>query len=576
MSRPQPYRVDWTTHPATLEDCSALLATQFESVDQMFQMLFDGIGASNLTTDITGILPVANGGTGFATYAIGDLLYADTIATLARLADVATGNALLSGGVGVTPLWGKVSLTTTISGVLPVANGGTNASAFTAGSVLFAGAAGLLFAQDNTNLFFDDATNQLVVGGSLLSPLLYGSSAANGDLTLEGTSSATKTTSYVLLQPTGGNVGIGTTSPILPLSVVTNASTAPIYLKTQPTYDAFSILPWSGGTHISSGIYYKNGVWVHDSSNTSNALFHIGPASGVTWYNSNNSTSSWNVASAVLLWDTTGSWKHLVQSTAAGNSYFTGGNVGIGTTTPTAVLHLKAGTATASTAPLKLTSGTLLTAAEAGAVEFLTNDFYGTITTGVARKKFVLDNGVDLVSGRIPFASTNGRLVDDADLTFSGDTLTATKISTTQAISTGSATNRAVNNKILYGATTDAATAVELTTDGGAGSGSTNRLSVPVDAAMSVVVNICVKQATSANSKQMLRQFLITNTGGTTTIEGAVTVLGTDVGSVALATVTTTITANNTDDCIKLEVNGLLATNLRYTAYVVSTETTYA
>src|SRR3990167_6441461 len=35
------------------------------------------------------------------------------------------------------------------------------------------------------------------------------------------------------------------------------------------------------------------------------------------------------------------------------------GNVGIGTTTPTAVLHLKAGTATANTAPLKFTSGAL-------------------------------------------------------------------------------------------------------------------------------------------------------------------------------------------------------------------------
>lgn len=46
------------------------------------------------------------------------------------------------------------------------------------------------------------------------------------------------------------------------------------------------------------------------------------------------------------------------------------GNVGIGATTPTARLHLPAGTATASTAPIKLTSGTLLTTAEAGAMEY--------------------------------------------------------------------------------------------------------------------------------------------------------------------------------------------------------------
>jgi hypothetical protein len=47
---------------------------------------------------------------------------------LAKLADVATGNALISGGIGVAPSYGKIGLTTHVSGVLPVANGGTNAS----------------------------------------------------------------------------------------------------------------------------------------------------------------------------------------------------------------------------------------------------------------------------------------------------------------------------------------------------------------------------------------------------------------------------------------------------------------
>jgi hypothetical protein len=105
------------------------------------------------------------------------------------------------------------------------------------------------------------------------------------------------------------------------------------------------------------------------------------------------------------------------------------GNIGIGTTTPTAVLHIKAGTATAGTAPLKFNSGTLLTGAEAGAVEFLTDKYYGTITTGAARKEFTLNDGA-LTSGRVPITTTNGRLTDDADLTFSTDTLTATKLTT--------------------------------------------------------------------------------------------------------------------------------------------------
>jgi hypothetical protein len=97
----------------------------------------------------------------------------------------------------------------------------------------------------------------------------------------------------------------------------------------------------------------------------------------------------------------------------------------------TARVMLAAGTATAGTAPIKFQSGTLLTAAEAGTIEFNTDDFYAGITTGPARKKFVLDDGTALTSGRVPFATTNGRLTDDADMTFATDTLTVTKIAGT-------------------------------------------------------------------------------------------------------------------------------------------------
>jgi hypothetical protein len=74
------------------------------------------------------VRPANAGGTGITSYAVGDILYADTTSTLAKLPDVATGNALISGGVGVAPSYGKIGLTTHVSGVLPVANGGTNAS----------------------------------------------------------------------------------------------------------------------------------------------------------------------------------------------------------------------------------------------------------------------------------------------------------------------------------------------------------------------------------------------------------------------------------------------------------------
>jgi hypothetical protein len=110
---------------------------------------------------------------------------------------------------------------------------------------------------------------------------------------------------------------------------------------------------------------------------------------------------------------TTGKTLSLVNSTPT--EIFTvldRGNVGIGTTTPSAYLHLKAGTATASTAPLKFTSGTLNTTPEDGALEYLTDNLHFTIATGTARKGIVLDDGTRLTSGKIPVATTNGRLID--------------------------------------------------------------------------------------------------------------------------------------------------------------------
>lgn len=77
------------------------------------------------TGGISTPISAADGGTGQTSYAVGDLIYASNTTVLSKLADVATGNALISGGVGVAPAYGKIGLTTHVSGALPVANGGT-------------------------------------------------------------------------------------------------------------------------------------------------------------------------------------------------------------------------------------------------------------------------------------------------------------------------------------------------------------------------------------------------------------------------------------------------------------------
>jgi len=88
-------------------------------------------------------------------------------------------------------------------------------------------------------------------------------------------------------------------------------------------------------------------------------------------------------------------------------------------------ITLAAGTATAGTCPLVFTSGTLLATAIAGGQEFLTDKFYGTITTGAARKEFTL-NDIALTSGRLALVTTNGRLTDLSTITYSAGVITAT------------------------------------------------------------------------------------------------------------------------------------------------------
>ena len=77
------------------------------------------------TTSLSGTVDPSQGGTGITSYTVGDLLYASGATALSKLADVATGNALISGGVTTAPAWGKIGLTTHVSGILPVASGGT-------------------------------------------------------------------------------------------------------------------------------------------------------------------------------------------------------------------------------------------------------------------------------------------------------------------------------------------------------------------------------------------------------------------------------------------------------------------
>lgn len=83
------------------------------------------INISGTAANVTGTVSPTTGGTGLTAYAAGDVIYASATNTLAKLAAAATGNVLIS---GTTPSWGKVALASAVSGILPIANGGTASS----------------------------------------------------------------------------------------------------------------------------------------------------------------------------------------------------------------------------------------------------------------------------------------------------------------------------------------------------------------------------------------------------------------------------------------------------------------
>jgi len=130
------------------------------------------------TISMAGTLAGGFGGTGQSSYTIGDLLYASSTSALTKLAAVGTGNTLISGGVGAAPSWGKVGLTTHVSGTLPIANGGTNLTALGGNGTLLGsnGTAALYFSPTITS---NAANIDFSVSGSNLNLNIPNADASN-------------------------------------------------------------------------------------------------------------------------------------------------------------------------------------------------------------------------------------------------------------------------------------------------------------------------------------------------------------------------------------------------------------
>ncbi len=74
-------------------------------------------------------------------------------------------------------------------------------------------------------------------------------------------------------------------------------------------------------------------------------------------------------------------------------------------------ITVRAGTTAAGTAPIKLTSGSLMTTPEAGAIEFLTDRLYVTQTTSTTRKTVAMYNDASGATGDVYYRDSSGYFV---------------------------------------------------------------------------------------------------------------------------------------------------------------------
>jgi hypothetical protein len=139
----------------------------------------------SLTADVSGILPVANGGTNSSTALTGkQIMVSNSGATAIVEAGAMTDGQLLIGSTGAQPVIATLSAGTNAGVTIANAAGsitlstvqdirtsaspsftGLTISGLTAGSVPFAGAGGAI-TQDNANFFFDDTNNRLGLGNA--------------------------------------------------------------------------------------------------------------------------------------------------------------------------------------------------------------------------------------------------------------------------------------------------------------------------------------------------------------------------------------------------------------------------
>jgi hypothetical protein len=197
---------------------NALLPVQTSNANKYLQTdgtnsSWDAISLS--TADITGTLAVANGGTGQASnltqYGV---LYGSTTTAMATTL-AGTSTQVLKGNASGAPTWGSVALGADVSGTLPVANGGTGQTTQQAALNSLAGAvtSGYYLRGNGTNVSMSVLSAGDLSGTIAVSNGGTGNTSQSQYAVLYAATTSSLTGNPSLLSFDGTNLGIGTNSP---------------------------------------------------------------------------------------------------------------------------------------------------------------------------------------------------------------------------------------------------------------------------------------------------------------------------------------------------------------------------
>lgn len=244
--------------------------------------------------------------------------------------------------------------------------------------------------QNALNLKYD-ASNP---AGYITSSALSGYTPTSRTITINGTTQdLSADRSWTIAVPTktsdltndSGFITSSALSPYLPLTGATYATTTGngLSLTTSTLTTGNLVSLTSTGTGAGSNTQTVLNIATSGANGTSSQTTY-----GAYVTNTHTGTTSTNVGLYVSASGATNNYGLIVAN----------GNVGIGQTSPTARLHIAAGTASAETSPLKFTSGTNLTTPEAGAMEYDGTSLYFSPST--TRRTVVLDTATQTLTNK--------------------------------------------------------------------------------------------------------------------------------------------------------------------------------